>query len=137
MIRIVLDTNVFISSFFGGNPKEIIDLWKSGKVILCVTPSIIGEYMEVLHRLGLKDEPELKELLEFFSKSFHMIFTSNTPKLEVVAKDPEDNKFFECAVALKGKYIVSGDKAVQEIREYFGIKVLNPKDFLDEMKNHL
>lgn len=62
-----------------------------------------------------------------------MVFTANTVKLEVVEKDPDDNKFFECAVTLKARYIVSGDKAVQEIRDYFGIKVLSPANFLNEI----
>ena len=39
-MRIVLDTNVFISSFFGGNPRTIIDLWKDGRLTVdrCPTP---------------------------------------------------------------------------------------------------
>ena len=28
MIKVVIDTNVFVSSFFGGNPRKVIDLWK-------------------------------------------------------------------------------------------------------------
>lgn len=26
-MRVVIDTNVFISSFFGGNPRKVIDYW--------------------------------------------------------------------------------------------------------------
>ena len=58
MTKVVVDTNVFISSFFGGNPKEIINLWKTGSITLCVSKDIINEYIEVLKRLGLKDEKE-------------------------------------------------------------------------------
>ena len=58
-MRIVLDTNVFISSFFGGNPRSIIDLWKDGRLTLCLSQDIIDEYIEVLGRLGLNVESEL------------------------------------------------------------------------------
>lgn len=51
MVKIVIDTNVFISSFFGGVPREIINLWKEGKVILCLSQNIIEEYIEVMNRL--------------------------------------------------------------------------------------
>ena len=53
MIKVVIDTNVFISSFFGGNPKKVIDLWKKGEIKLCLSREIVDEYVEVLKRLGL------------------------------------------------------------------------------------
>ncbi len=55
MIRVVIDTNVFISSFFGGDPRKVIDLWKTGKIILCFSGKIIDEYVEVLRGLGLAE----------------------------------------------------------------------------------
>ena len=129
MIRIVLDTNVFVSSFFGGNPRKIVDLWKSGEVILCLSMPIIEEYIEVLRRLGLQNEAELDELLSLFARGFHMVFAAKTPELSVVS-DADDNKFIECAVALKAKYIVSGDKALTSIQNYAGIKILSPREFI-------
>ena len=45
MIKVVIDTNVFISSFFGGNPKKIIDLWKKGEIKLCLSREIVNEYV--------------------------------------------------------------------------------------------
>ena len=130
MIRVVVDTNVFVSSFFGGNPRKIIDLWKSGEIILCLSRPIIDEYIEVLHRLGLQNEKELDELLSLFAHGFHVIFTANTPNLNIVEKDPDDNKFIECAVALKAGYVISSDKALRAIQDYMGIKIVNPKEFL-------
>ena len=34
MIKVVIDTNVFISSFFGGNPMEIVRLFAEGHNII-------------------------------------------------------------------------------------------------------
>ena len=132
MIRVVVDTNIFISSFFGGNPRKIIDLWKSGQVILCLSRPIIDEYVEVLRRMGLQNEHELEELLSLFAHGFHVLFTAKTPNLNVVEKDPDDDKFLECAVALNSKFIISGDKALREIKDYMGIKIQSPKQFLDD-----
>ena len=115
-MKVVLDTNIFVSSFFGGNPREIVDLWKTGDITLCISKSIIEEYVEVLRRLGLQDEHELDELLGLFAHGFHVIFAARTPKLHIVERDPADNKFIECAVALKADYVVSGDKHLTEIR---------------------
>ena len=130
MIKVVVDTNVFISSFFGGNPRKIIDLWKSGDVILCLSRPIIDEYIEVLRRLELQNEKEIDELLGLFAHGYNVVFTAKTPELHIVEKDPDDNMFIECAVALKAKFIVSGDKALKEVKDYMNIKIVSPREFL-------
>lgn len=134
MTKVVVDTNVFVSSFFGGNPRKIIDLWKTGEIFLCLSKDIIDEYVEVLRRMGLQNEKELEELLELFAKGFHVVFAAKTPSLHVIDKNPDDNKFVECAVALKAAAVISGDKAVLEIKNYMGIEILTPKDFLDQIR---
>jgi uncharacterized protein len=128
--RVVLDTNVLISSFFGGNPRKIIDLWISGEITLCLSRPIIDEYVDVLQRLGLEDEPELEELLKLLASGRHILFTAKTPELHVVAKDPADDRFIECAVALKVRFIVTGDKALRDVDDYMGIKIVTPREFL-------
>jgi putative PIN family toxin of toxin-antitoxin system len=134
VIKVVLDTNVFVSSFFGGNPRRIIDLWKSGELTLCLSKSIVDEYVAVLQRLGLQDAEELKDLLQLLAEGYQILFSAKTTQLHVVESDPEDNQFFECAVALQADWIVSGDKAVIAVGNYMAIQVVSPKDFLDRSR---
>jgi len=131
MLKVVIDTNVFISSFFGGVPRKIIDLWKDGKITLCLTQAIIEEYIEVLNRLGLEDKNEIANLMQLFAEGYNSIFTSNTPDLDVVKDDPDDNKFLECAVALDSKIIISGDNHLKDIIKYIDIKIMAPKEFIE------
>ena len=130
MIKVVIDTNVFISSFFGGNPKRIVDLWKKGEIKLCLSREIVDEYVEVLKRLGLQNESELQELLNTFSEGHNIIFSATTPPLKIIEQDPADNMFIECAVALGCSHIISGDKHLKQVKNYMGIKIVNPKEFL-------
>ena len=130
MIRVVIDTNVFISSFFGGNPKKIIDLWKKGRIKLCLSGEIVDEYVEVLKRLGLQNESELQELLGIFSKGHNIIFSASTPSLKIIDQDSDNNRFIECAVALECSHIISGDKHLKSVENYMGIKIVNPREFL-------
>ncbi|MBU4313528.1 MAG: putative toxin-antitoxin system toxin component, PIN family, partial [Actinobacteria bacterium] len=73
-MKVVIDTNIFISSFFNkkGNPRKIINLWKEEKIQLCISSEILEEYLEVLSRLGLAGEPELKGLLNLFKKQVNI-----------------------------------------------------------------
>jgi hypothetical protein len=134
VIRVVVDTNVFISSFFGGNPRKIINLWKSGEITPCLSKPIVDEYIEVLRRLELQDEKELEELLGLFANGFHLVYTAKTPELLVVEEDSDDDKFIECAVALKAKFVITGDSAVKKIQDYMNIKIVSPKEFLSSFR---
>ena len=130
-MRVVVDTNVFVSSFFGGIPRKIVDLWKKGQITLCLSKPIVEEYVEVLRRLGLQDEIELNELMGLFAQASGVLFSANPPQLQIVDKDPDDNKFIECAVALNATYVVSGDKSLLGVGGYMGISIVTPRHFMD------
>lgn len=134
MTKVVIDTNIFVSSFFGGNPKRIIDLWKNEEIALCLSKDILDEYIDVLQRVGLQDENEIEELLSLFAKGFNILFTTKTPKIRAVKDDPADDKFIECAVALKTEAIITGNRAIKVLGEYMGIKILTPQQFLKTYK---
>jgi hypothetical protein len=132
-MRAVVGTNVFVSSFFGGNPRKVIDLWKTGELILCLSGPVVDEYVAVLRKLGLEGEDELGELIDLFAKGTNLRFIAEPPKLSVVAADPADDKFIECAVALKAEVIITGDRALRAVGSYMGIRILNPREFLKSL----
>ena len=131
-MKIVIDTNVFISSFLSpkGRPRAIIDLWKKGEVVLCLSVEILEEYIEVLSRFGLENEPELKEVLDLFRQHSFCELVVCDDRLHSIDADPDDNKFIECAVVAKAAYIVSGDKHLKELRQYAGIPIISPAEFI-------
>jgi putative PIN family toxin of toxin-antitoxin system len=131
MLKVVIDTNVFVSSFFGGTPRNIINFWKQGEISLCLSQEIIQEYIEVLNRLGLNNTNEIQNLTKLFAEGYNSIFTATTPRLAIVEADPDDNKFIECAVALDCKIIISGDKHLRDIKNYIDIKIMSPKEFVE------
>ena len=131
-MKAVIDTSVFVSSFFGGQPRKVIDLWKNGEITLCLSAAIVDEYVAVLGRLGLEGEDELGELLDLFARGVHILFAAHPPELRVVYADPDDDKFIACAVALKADIIITGDRALRDIGNYMGIRILGPREFLKE-----
>lgn len=131
-MRVVVDTNVFVSSFFGGQPRQIIDHWKQGAITLCVSRALLDEYIEVLSRLQLASAL-LQELLELLATGYNLVFTATTRQLQVVHEDPDDNMLFECALAHGANVIVTGDKAVKAVGRYMNIEVLTPAEFLDRL----
>ena len=96
----------------GGKPRKVIDLWKHGEIVLCLSAGIIDEYTEVLRRLGLGEEAELEDLLGLFARGINILFAAKVPKLSLVKSDPSDDKIIECAVALNANVIITGDRSL-------------------------
>ncbi len=115
-MKIVLDTNVFVSGvFFSGPPYRILKAWRDGQLQLAVSREILEEYQRVGQELagkfpGVDLEPIL-ELITFKAKIFP------SPGLPgPVCQDPNDDKFFACAVAARSKIIVSGQTPSKGVR---------------------
>lgn len=50
--------------------------------------------------------------------------------VEVIAQDPDDNKFLACAIEGEADYIVSGDHHLLDLGSYRCIPILRPAAFL-------
>ena len=48
-----------------------------------------------------------------------------------MCEDPEDDKFFACAITSDSRVIISGDKHLLKVSGYHGIKVLKARAFVE------
>lgn len=131
-MRIVLDTNVFVSGvFFSGPPYQILRAWQAGKIELAVSPEILDEYQRVGETLA-EEHPilNLKPVLEYVIRDANVF--SAPPLPEAVCEDPDDDKFLACALASGSKMIVSGYKHLLKVSGYQGVEVLKPREFVTQ-----
>jgi uncharacterized protein len=127
--KIVIDTNIYISAiFWGGKPRAIVDLGRSGQVLIFTSSEIEEEIEKKLRtKFGLSDEETAQILLDFSTFTVPVIVSR---RVSVIDDDPDDDKFIECAVASRAGFIVSGDKHLLDLEEYEGIKMMKAADFL-------
>jgi putative PIN family toxin of toxin-antitoxin system len=126
-MKIVLDTNVFISGiFWDGSPRKILSLWAKNKIDLLITKKILNEYLRVLHKID-KDGNIAKKWGAFIIE--HSIII-NDKELIQLCRDPDDNKFLNCAITGKADYIVSGDKDLLSLKKIGSIRIVNTSKFL-------
>jgi putative PIN family toxin of toxin-antitoxin system len=128
-VRIVLDTDVFVSGvFFKGIPSRILAAWAQGKVQLVVCEEILEEYERVGEVLS-EGFPgvELGPILELLVMKAELTSTVSLP--EPVCEDPDDDKFLACAIASGCSVVVSGDKHLLKVSGYRGVIVLKPREF--------
>lgn len=135
MIRIVLDTNLFVSALLkpGSNPDIILHWVKDEKVLLLMSESICHEisrvltYPKIRKRLTASDE-ELKNFVQLLGTV--AIITPGTLNLPPIDADPDDTKYLVCAVEGHADCIVSGDHHLTDLVMYRGIRIVTPIDFI-------
>jgi len=129
-MKIVLDTNVFISGiFFGGPPSQILQSWRQSKTKIVLTEQILAEYQRIGEELSAKyPSVNIEPIIELFTIFGEFVETRGIS--ETICEDPDDNKFIECAIASQIKLIVSGDKHLLNISGYKNIEVLKPREFV-------
>jgi len=131
-LRIVLDTNVFISGvFFSGPPYEILKAWIDKRIQILISSEILQEYQRVGEELSNRyTEIEITPILKSFTQNAISI---SAPRLaHPVCVDPDDDKFLECAVAGNAALIISGDRHLLDINDFQGIIIVKPRIFVDE-----
>jgi uncharacterized protein len=129
-MRVVLDTNIFISAVMGGRLGIIIDEWRAGKFKLIVTDAIAREYLEVINRP--KFNIPMDEIIAATDYLLRIAeFVMPEEEILVIVADPTDNKFIEAAVAGRVDYIVSGDGHLLELGSFREIPIITARDFID------
>ncbi len=133
-VKVVLDTNVYISAIlFGRKPEEIRKLFQEGEIELLVSEAIIAEMAGVLRKKFDWESWQISQVINEIRETAILVIPHQT--LSVIKKDEDDNRALECAVEGKAHHIISGDKRhVLPPKEYQGVKILPPAQFLRKMK---
>ncbi len=128
-LRAVFDTNIWISrEVRGGTARKCIEAVKEGRVALFYCPPMVAELARKLQdNLGFNVDVIRAILYEY--RSFGTLVDISA-ELHVVEADPDDDKFIECAMVASARWIVSRDRHLLALKEYSGIKIVTPHEFL-------
>lgn len=135
-MRIVIDTNVLISGIiFGGKPSKIIELLFGKKISVFASPEMVDEYKRIYGELGERYAKRTHNELNEIINSMNILPSHSHIE---ACRDPDDNKFIECAIDNRCIYIVSGDKDLLVLEQYEDIGILIVSEFLEqyEKKRH-
>jgi uncharacterized protein len=137
MIRIVADTNIYISALiFGGNPEKIIKLAATEKIILLVSNAILDEVSLVLRKKFYWSNPQVSYADEFIRESSILVTPSS--RVDLIIADEADNRILECAIEGKADYIVSDDRHhLLPLQTYNEIQILDAATFLGILPDQL
>ncbi|MFH0795779.1 MAG: putative toxin-antitoxin system toxin component, PIN family [Candidatus Omnitrophota bacterium] len=128
MLKVVLDTNVFVSILVGGRLKEnLYPLLLKSKFQIFLTWELLNELLYILSKPEFKlTEPDLENFKTFLKRK--AIFVESKEKISV-CRDVEDNKILECAVSGKVDSIVTGDRDLLSLSSFRKISIVTPAEF--------
>lgn len=129
-MKVVFDTNIFISAFVipGSQGEKVYHHAIKGTFILYTSVFILTETaVKLREKFGWKEQRIIR-LLKSISKVAAVVKTE--PSLHLLADEP-DNRILECAIDVRADFIVTGDKHLLDLKDYKDIRIVKLTDFLN------
>ena len=138
MLKIVVDTNVFLSGILspGGAPAKLLELILADKVRLVISPLIIQEISRVIRYQKIIELMQKRHLtlVEVESVILKILSVASIipGKMNIgrIVADPADDMFLACALEGQADFIVSGDHHLTDLQEFQGIKIIAPASYV-------
>lgn len=141
MLRVVLDTNQFVSSVLvrRGLPAQVIDAWRQREYLLVISPEIIAEIRATLdyphiRRKYLITDDQVERLITVLEQDA-LVVSGEVNTSGAIPDDPDDDKILACAVDGMVDLIVSGDRHLLALGEYEGISIITAREFLERLRS--
>lgn len=136
MLRAVLDINVLLSALiaFRGPSRHILVAWRAGRFVHCTSDHIINGLVrrafapDVLRRFP--DLPAPTRELETILRTTAVLIPVVPEAILRVTGDAEDDTVLATARLAHADYLVTGDKGLQALGQYEGVRIITPRDFL-------
>ncbi|MCI0535390.1 MAG: putative toxin-antitoxin system toxin component, PIN family [Verrucomicrobiales bacterium] len=130
-MNVVFDTGVIIAAIYWQNePRRCLAAFARRRFRLFATDSILDEYERVALELKVEESLTLDPVpaLAWIQRKAQRVLPVRLPR--PTCRDPQDDKFLECALAAQAKHLVSRDRDLLVLEKPFGIQVVTPRRFL-------
>ena len=129
-IKLVLDTNIYISAFYwGGNPQKIMNQIAEGLYELYISNEILNEIADVMALPKFKTDPELIErYIRTIEKIGKKVFI--TGNVKGICRDKDDDDKIECGILCGADYLLTGDYDLLVLKSYQQMEIITVKEFL-------
>ena len=129
-MRVVFDTNIFVSAFAmpGGAADRALHRVIAGQDVLFISHAILSELTRVLSQKFGHEPEQLARTAVFLAEAGELV--RPRARIRVLADEP-DNRILECAIAARADAVVTGDRAMLALKSYRDIEILSLKTYLD------
>lgn len=135
MQKLVIDTNVFISSLIQRNyPYYIVkEIFSNNNIELCISDEVLDEYYTVLNREKFAKYPDFITTAQMLLVNIGKKAKKYSPATKVnLIKDVDDNKFLELSEISKASFLITGNTNDFTMKEYKETKIVTPKNYWEK-----
>ncbi len=130
-IRVILDTNIWISFTIGKRLDVLKNILLSGRFDIFICEEIISEYLTVVQREGLAKFVTQERVSDTID-----LIEAFTIKKEVrskvkLSRDPNDDFLLAFSDDTNADYLVTGDKDLLAIKKYNNTLIVDFTTFLN------
>lgn len=132
-IKVIFDTNVWISFLIGKRLLKIKKYISSGDIIIITTDQLLLELRIVTSRERLKNyfpKESLNELIELLETIAEKVDIKPT---YFINRDPKDNFLLDLIDFSKADFLVAGDKDLLEFNPFKSAQILTPAEFENQL----
>jgi uncharacterized protein len=135
VIRVVADTNVYISGIvFGEACESVLALARAGIVDLYICGAIRRELRLVFSDTFGWSATRVREALVEIDNLTTLV--KSTVRCSGVLLHDDDHRILECAITGQAEFLVTGDKKhFHPLKTFQGIRIVSPRQFLDLLKS--
>lgn len=129
-VRIVIDTNLYISMLIGKRTRLLRQLFVSTKYELIISYDLIDEIIRVASRPKFAryfHADDVKEFIEFLKENSTLVHLGNIPKR---CRDPKDDFLLELAMNAGADILLSGDTDLTDIKHIGHCKIMTVNEFI-------
>jgi hypothetical protein len=134
-MRVVLDTNVWISGWlWGGVPGQLIIMAKNQQITIFVSEGLLSELETTLGRVKLQSKiRSLGATVQILlAKTSELVKLCQETSVDVPQlRDQDDAIIIATALAANAEVIITGDEDLLTLNEFEGILIITPTDFLN------
>ena len=128
-MKAVFDTNVLIAAFLTeGICAKLMVRARRRDFDLILCDGILQEFKRVLKKKFAASSPETSEALTILSEATQEIL-GKTDSITTICRDSDDDLILACAKDAVADFIVTGDEDLLVLKNYEGIRIVNPREF--------
>lgn len=136
MLRAVLDANVYVSAFVRpeGPPGQIVErLLRDSAFDVVLSAPIVEEVLQALAYPKVLKAARTKVAPDLWFEDIVVLaqFVTTTDGIAAISDDPDDDKYIAAAIEGRATFVVSGDTDLLNTREHEGVRIVNPRAFLE------
>ncbi len=131
-VTVIFDSGIWISAISRrGVPLSAITHGLDKDCVVTCT-ELEDEVVRIMNKkFAVNTEETRQQLCVLLEKSVRIVVTG---RLSGVCRDPKDDFILECAVAGSADCIVTGDNDLLTLDPYGTIRILTPRQYLDDAK---